>query len=440
MNPEAGTQPEPAVPRSGRVIVIQFAAVLAGVAAAVWLWPRSAPRASGPLSHDAYVWQRAWTEPVRRSIHEYSAQLHRLIVLNAEVSFPQGEPRITRVAVDYSTLRAIGRPVGLALRIGPHPGPFRKDDALARSLAELAAGLIVEARTNGVTVAEFQVDFDCAERKLDGYRRWVEVLRGQVAPVPLVITALPAWLDRPAFRRLVAAVDGFVLQVHSLARPKTPSDPFPLCEPSAARRAVERAAKFDRPFRVALPTYGYLAAFDRTDRFIGLSAEGPVASWPAGVKLREVKADAGAMAKLVNGWMADRPQVLAGVVWYRLPVESDRRNWRWPTLAKVMAGELPRAEVRVEARRVETGLVEIQLVNRGAAEHRGPDLVTVSWLRGRLIASDGLLGYETADGATGSVQLRGKADRPGLAPGERRTIGWVRFHSEAEVQVNADAE
>ena len=105
-----------------------------------------------------------------------------------------------------------------------------------------------------------------------------------------------------------------------------------------------------------------------------------------------------------------------------------------------MAGEMPQAEIRAEARWTETKLVEIELVNSGTAEHRGPDLVTVSWPRGRLIASDGLLGYETADGATDSIQFRGKADRPGLAAGEQRKIGWLRFDSEAEVQVKTDAE
>ena len=428
------------MPRPRLIILIPFTAVLAAVAAMLFLWPRRGARASGPLSQDAYVWQRAWTGPVRRSMLEHADQFGRLVVLSAEVSFPQGEPRITRVAMDRSTVCAIGRPVGLALRVGPYPGPFKQDDAVARVLSELAAGLVAEARTNGVSVAELQMDFDCAERKLDGYRVWVEALRERVAPVPLVITALPAWLDQAAFGQLAMAADGFVLQVHSLARPRTPNDPFRLCDPAAARRAVERAAKLRRSFRVALPTYGYLAAFDRADRFIGLSAEGPVASWPAGVKLREIKADPGVLARLVSGWMADRPQELAGVVWFRLPMESDQRNWRWPTLAKVMAGEIPRADVRAEARRTEDRLVEIELVNRGTAEHRGPGRVTVSWPRGRLIASDGLLAYETAGGAMDSIQFRGKADRPGLPPGERRTIGWLRFESEAEVKVETEAE
>ena len=383
------------------VILIASAAVLAGVAAALWLSPRGAPRTSGALPQDAYVWQRAWTEPVRRSVQEHASDFHRLTVLTAEVVFQRGEPRVTRIAVDYPTLRGLGQPVGLALRIGPYPGPFAREDAVAHRLSELAAGLTAEAQTNGVSVAELQVDFDCAERKLDGYRCWVEALRPAVSPIPLVITALPAWMDRAAFRRLVSATDGFVLQVHSLARPRTPGDPFQLCDPSAAQRAVERAARADRPFRVALPTYGYLAAFDRADRFIGLSAEGPVPSWPAGMKLREIRADPGTMARLVHGWMADRPETLAGVVWYRLPVASDQWNWRWPTLAKVMAGEMPRADVRAEPRQVEVGLVEIDLVNRGSAEHRGPDRVRVSWSRGRLVASDGLMAYEAADASVG---------------------------------------
>jgi hypothetical protein len=40
------------------------------------------------------------------------------------------------------------------------------------------------------------------------------------------------------------------------------------------------------PFRVALPTYGYVLAFDRNDKFIRLSAEGPAKEWPDGAQLR----------------------------------------------------------------------------------------------------------------------------------------------------------
>ncbi len=413
------------------------AAVIAGI---LCLRPSAGPRASGPLSQEAYVWQRAWTEPVRLSIREQATRLDRLVVLKAEVAFHGSEPRVMRVAVDYATLRGLGRPIGLALRIGPYPGPFSREDAAGRLLSGLAAELVAEARTNGVPLAELQVDFDCAEQKLAGYQCWVEWLRAGVAPTPLVITVLPAWLGQPTFPSLVGAADGFVLQVHSLARPKSPGDAFRLCDPASARRAVERAAKLGRPFRVALPTYGYLAAFDRNGRFIGLSAEGPVPTWPAGVVLRDIHAEPEAMAELIRGWLAERPRELTGVAWYRFPVAGDQRNWRWATLAKVMAGESPRADVRAEARQAESSLVEVELFNRGTAEQKAPMCVTVSWPRGRLVASDGLLAYEAVGATADSIQFQRKAAGPALAPGERRTIGWLRFESETEVRVKSDAE
>ena len=64
-----------------------------------------------------------------------------------------------------------------------------------------------------------------------------------------------------------------MLQVHSLERPKNFDAPFTLCDANAARRAVTWAAKIGVPFRVTLPTYGYLVAFAPGGQFVGLSAE-----------------------------------------------------------------------------------------------------------------------------------------------------------------------
>jgi hypothetical protein len=171
-----------------------------------------------------------------------------------------------------------------------------------------------------------------------------------------------------------------------------------------------------------------------------MSAEGPVADWPSGVQLREVRSDAGEIAGLVRGWTADRPEELIGLMWYRLPVESDRRNWRWPTLAKVMAGEAPRAAIRAEARPAGSRLVEIDLVNQGTAAERGPDRVTISWPHGRLVASDGLAAYVSTGGRAHGIQFLGSPGRAALAPGERRTLGWLRFDTEVQARVETDAE
>ena len=80
--------------------------------------------------------------------------------------------------------------------------------------------------------------------------------------------------------------------------------------------------------------YGYLIAFDAQGKFIGLSAEGPAAAWPEDVRTREVRAEPAAMVELVREWTARRPEAMLGVIWYRLPVEGERLNWPWRTLAR----------------------------------------------------------------------------------------------------------
>jgi len=213
-------------------------------------------------------------------------------------------------------------------------------------LAGLAREIIASARTAGLQAAELQIDFDCAESRLDGYKTWVQAFKRSVADTPVVITALPSWLNRKAFARLANAADGYVLQVHSLERPTSPDEPIILCDPAKSQKWVARAARIGVDFTVALPTYGYLVAFDESGRFIGLSAEGPSQNWPAGFIVKRVMADAPALATLVKRWRHDRPAAMKGIIWYRLPVETDQLNWTWTTLSTVIKGVEPKGDLR----------------------------------------------------------------------------------------------
>lgn len=417
-------------PRSWRTAV---ALVLLFVAAGgVLRWWRAVPRAAGPLPQDAYVWQRAWTPEVERAVTEHAGDFGLLVALQAEVTWRASGPEVVRVPLGFAALRGMGRPVGVALRLGPYGGPFAAGDPRTAWLADLAGALVAEAATNGLRVAELQIDFDCAAGKLDGYRVWVEAIRARVNPVPVVITALPSWLGRAACGRLVTAADGWVLQVHSLERPRDIAAPVFLCDPGAARRAVERAARLGRPFRVALPTYGYTVGFDGQGRLVGLAAEGSLRAWPEGVRLRELRADPAALAGLVRDWTADRPAALRGLIWYRLPVPGDRLNWSWPTLAAVMAGREPGGRLRAEVRRPQPGLVEIDLVNDGNADHSGPAGVTVRWSGAQWLAGDAVGGFVLADEGPGRVGFR-STGAVRLQPGARRVLGWLRWDGDVEV-------
>lgn len=371
---------------------------------------------------------------MREAVTQHGTNFAEIAALKAEISWNTNrQPQLTRVAVDYETLARSRRPVGLALRIGPYAGPFT-NDAIAGFITDTAGRIVAEARTNGLALAELQIDFDCAESKLDGYRVWVETIQRRVAPVPVTITALPSWLDARAFKRLAAVATNYVLQVHSVARPKSFAAPFTLCDPRAARRAVERAGRIGIPFRVALPTYGYTLAYDVSGKFIGLSAEGPRPSWPTNAQLREVNSDPMELGALIQDWSISRPTALRGVIWYRLPTAVDNFNWRWPTLGAILAARVPQERFRVSTRRVESGLVEISLANDGELDISSRLAVVVRWSKARLIAGDALRDFELADRNASAARFQTKSQPVRVRAGDRLLLGWLRFDQECEVQ------
>jgi hypothetical protein len=391
------------------------------------------PQASGPLRQEAYVWQRSWTPEVRQAVRQASG-ISAFVVLAAEVDLRHGAPRVSRIPLDPS-LKGAGRPAGAALRVTPFPSRFADEPRGARLLAELTRDVAAEARAKGIALAEIQLDYDCPESRLDDYRGLLSVLRRAAAPVPLTFTALPSWMgQRRAFGRLIAAADGTVLQVHSLQAPSGPGKAIALLRLDEAREWVETAARFGRRFRVALPTYGYLAAFDPRGRLLGLSAEGPLLSWPEGIDVRSARSDPAVLAKLVRAWTRERPAGLSGILWFRLPVAGDRLNWSGPELRAVMAGRAPHGEARAVVRHPEPALAEVDLIGEGDGEAAAPASIRVRWNEGAFLAADGLAGYES--GLPGRNELRLERPRPGrLRPGERRTVAWLRFASPTEIHV-----
>ncbi len=405
------------------------------------------PRAAGPLAHEAYIWQRVWSPAVSQAIARSQESVTAFVPLAAEVGWQGTSLVIARPAIDFAPLKSSGRPVGLALRIGSYRGPFRKDDAPAAGLASLARSITEDAKRAGVSVCELQIDFDSAESQLGGYRLWVAAIREAVRPVPISITALPSWLGTREFGALAREAGSFVLQVHSVEKPTSPDAVMKLCDPARAQKWVEAAAKVGVTFRVALPTYSVLVAFDSVGKFSGISAEGPLAAWPREVRLRVLRADARELAALVQRWIADRPANFTGVIWYRLPISSDTMNWRWPTLAAIIAGRTPRSSLRVEASDAVPS--DVAIVNDGELDEPVPRAIDAAWDGARLVASDALEGFTFENGADAQPsasedrRLEARAifraapelESARLSPGERRVIGWLRLDPPRRIHV-----
>lgn len=390
--------------------------------------------ASPFLTHEAYVWQRAWNAPVREAVEAHGAAFSSLVVLGAQITWRGADVNLVRVPVDFALLGETGTRIGVAIRVGSFPWGRGLEEPVG-VIAELAQLLVKEAASHGVAVAEVQIDFDSAESRLVDYAGWMSLLRERI-DVPLTITALPTWLGRPGFEKLIRASDGYVLQVHSFEIPTGFDAPFTLCDPAKAIAAVERAGRFGVRFRVALPTYGYSLGFDGDDRFVGLSAEGPAPRWNAGTRRREVRTDPAAMADLVAHWTDERPAAMAGILWYRLPTTADRLNWRWPTLAAVMDGEVPAGRLAVKELWAETGLLDVAVENEGTADVLVTSSLSLRWAEGDLLVADALGGFTLRQGSK-EVDFMPPSQPIRLRPGERVAVGWLRF-SEAEIDVYSE--
>ncbi len=397
---------------------------------------RPAPTSSGVLPQRAYLWQRDWTPAVADAVGEIERRMDGVVVLGGEIQWSANGPELRRVALEWDVLQSAKMSRSVALRIAPFSGPFTGDDATADFIAGVVRGLIAEAEAHGVTLEELQIDFDCAQRNLAGYRKWLRRLRAVVKPpMRLVITTLPAWLEEAEFTALVCEVDGFVLQVHSVPT-RRENGRTELFDAGLARRWVARAAKLGRPFSVALPTYRCIAGYDDAGKLLGVYMESVPPKWSAGTITLEFAADADAIADVVRAWTEARPRELRELIWYRAPVASDVRNWRWPTLAAVMAGRRPRHELRT----TQTGEnpVDIALLNAGEAEEPLASVVAATWRGQTLEAADALEGWSVVVAEESARFIPALPSRTRLAPGARRSIGWLRFAQPATVELRVE--
>jgi hypothetical protein len=144
------------------------------------------------------------------------------------------------------------------------------------------------------------------------------------------------------------------------------------------------------------------------------------------------------MAQLVQEWSRESPSLLKGIIWYRFPVAGDVFNWRWPTFEAIVQMRIPRKSVRVDSHRVEPGLTEISLVNDGEVDISSRVAVQTRWTGARLMAGDGIHGFEIKDRGASSVRFETGAQPNRLSAGEKQVIGWLRLSDDREVQLEME--
>jgi hypothetical protein len=398
------------------ILMLCLCALLAGC--------RPQSSSSTPLSQRGYLWQRNWTPAVAAAATKADRQMDGVVVLGTEIQWTARRPSPIRTDLSWQTLKSLKKSVALALRIDPYQGPFLEHDPAATSIVNEATRLIQEAQAHQLDLSELQLDFDCPQKKLAGYEIWVHIVRAAIRPIKLVLTALPAWLDESDFPDLIRQCDGYVLQAHSIPNGHQTGREV-ICDPALARSWVAKAGHLGRPFDVALPTYRCTAGYDPAGNLLGVAMDSVAPVFPPGTRLLEFDSEADALAKLVNDWRTSRPESLKGIIWYRLPVSTDRQNWRWPTLIAVMAGRAPLYRLEVSSQG--DNPVDLSISNSGEADVPVNCTVTVTWKEGTLIASDALPGWDIQVEPGRAFFRSNPTHGLRLPPGTKIDIGWLRY-------------
>ena len=387
---------------------------------------------SGPFRQRVYVWQKIWTPAVSSGILEAAPHVDGFAVLAGLIEPSDHGAQVFTTAVDWAVLESVHKPVSLVVRIYPFKGSFATDGAIYQSVRSTIEDVLKTATKAGVECHEVQIDYDCPEKKLSEYRLWLRDLKKLILPRSLVFTMLPTWLNRPYdFSRLCTEADGFVLQVHSLEI-LDGDELHNLCDPDKARRWVNSAKAFGLPFEVALPTYSSQAGFDPTGKLLGVVSDGSPKQWPSGTKICNYLSDPSGVAGLVTGWMEGRPSLMKGVIWFRMPVSSDRNNWNWKTLAVVMAGG--QVAPKIETHLTADNPADIVISNEGTCDGDLKEIYECPLGPGEVISMDSLPGWKISlTSRCIGISSNGRHISP-LPPGTSRIVGWVLFENRHEIK------
>lgn len=387
--------------------------------------------APDPLRHDAYVWQRRWMPDVALALSESAPFVQRWHVLAAEAEIGN---RLSEVAVDFPALIATRRPIVAVVRI---EGTL--DSAREALLADAIPALLERWSGHSLPLAGIEIDYDASLRGLADYAAFLQRLRTKLDArvsthrLPLAITLLPTWLEAPdRLADILVQADESVLQLHSVHNASGQ-----LFDPESARQWISALARLNRkPFYVALPNYGSRLTFDEHDRIRAVESEVSIETRNEqnesnGSRERELFVPPNVISRFLRALEKHASRQLKGIVWFRLPLESDKRSWSLSTWHAVIGHESLATKLEVKWQMTgNSGVRRLFLVNVGKIDAEYPSSIRVPEECTGLIGSDGYLAEMQSQA---NVWLR---TRKGLLrSGREMEIGTAHCPQSAEAQV-----
>ncbi|KFK92466.1 MULTISPECIES: DUF3142 domain-containing protein [unclassified Serratia (in: enterobacteria)] len=381
------------------VLLLALTAVLAGRYQAL--------RLHVTWDQQVYLWQRVWTPEHASALAASHELFSTLRVLGLQVHPREG---YREIAVNTALLKQDGRPLWLVVRLDGQLAQLDEPAIRQHLLQQLQRW-----QAAGLPVIGVEIDHDAATARLPEYRRFLQQLRQQLpTSLQLGITALPAWIGSSALPGVLQQADSSVLQVHAVLSPEQG-----LFDGSLALRWASQYARISaKPFRVALPAYGMgLVGFDAqgarveseaTLRVAGSTQELTVAPQQVADFLRQLA-------------ILNLPR-LRGIIWFRLPLASDRRAWSLSTLRAVIENQPLTAHWQVKFLPLQNGLYDLNIHNDGPVDAPLPREIVIS--ASDCLAADAVSHYRLEATAEQQHFIRISSDQ--LRAGQSRPLGWLR--------------
>ncbi|WP_337263151.1 MULTISPECIES: DUF3142 domain-containing protein [unclassified Serratia (in: enterobacteria)] len=381
------------------VLLLALTAVLAGRYQAL--------RLHTAWDQQVYLWQRVWTPQHASALAASRDLFSTLRILGLQVHPREG---YREIQVNTPLLKQDGRPLWLVVRLD---GQLKQLDEPA--IRQRLLQLLQRWQAAGLPVIGVEIDHDAATARLPEYQHFLQQLRQQLpASLQLGITALPAWIGSPALPGVLQQADSSVLQVHAVLSPQQGLFDGPL----ALRWVSQYAHLSPNPFRVALPAYGM--------GLVGFDAQGAQVESEASVRVAGSTQELSVAPQQVADFLRQLATLnlprLHGIIWFRLPLESDRRAWSLATLRAVIDHQPLKADWQVKFLPQPNGLYDLLIQNNGPVDGPLPREIGIN--ASRCLAADAVGHYRLETTAEQARFIRISGDQ--LRAGQSRPLGWLR--------------
>jgi len=356
------------------------------------------------LKHDAYIWQRVWTDELKHEIQQQAALFNELRCFTAQRDV---KGNWLYPAIDVAFVKSLASVNWVWVIRIDGAQPDIEVSELQREINLLRA-ILGEG-------AQIELDFDCASAQLSGYTKLLAALKQSGESIR--ITALPSWHGSAALPALLAHCDHLTLQVHAVENPK-PGSANGLFDPE---RALQWLKDFDAicpcALSVALPTYGAVRYTDSSGKSI-IRHESEFT--PREALGEQFMPDARVLQRFLVTLDANKWRKLLRVVWFRLTLSSDRFALA-PASVAALVQKLPLNAVINSFRRAnKVGGFDVFLRNDGNCAGPAPIVIAAA----DACAGEALAGYN----------FQGIGDNPRfvqsvpieIKPGQTLAVGWIR--------------